>query len=50
MADTNGKGRRLFDLCRGKENKFDEVRHLLDDLLEEERRDVVNYRSEVSES
>ena len=52
MADLREKGRRLYDLCVGKKNKFDEIRHLLDDLSEDERRDVVNYRNEeeVSES
>ena len=50
MADLREKGRRLFDLCVGKKNKFDEIRHLLDDLFEDERRDVVNYKYEVSES
>ena len=52
MADIEEKGRRLFDLCKNKEDKFDEIRHLLDDLSEDERRQVVNYRNEgeVSES
>ena len=44
MADIREKGRRLYDLCASDENKFDEIRHLLDDLSEDERRDVVNYR------
>ena len=45
-------GRRLFNLCASKRNKFDKIRHLLDDLSEDERRQVVNYRNEeeVSES
>ena len=52
MADLREKWRRLYDLCVGKKNKFDEIRHLLDDLSENERRQVVNYRNEeeVSES
>ena len=50
MADIEEKGRRLYDLCVGKKNKFDEIRHLLDDLSEDERRHVVNYRDGVSES
>ena len=50
MADLREMGQRLFDLCRFKENKFDEIRHLLDDLSEDERRQVVNYKREVSES
>ena len=51
MAGLREKGRRLFDLCVGKENKFDEIRYLLDDLSEDERRHVVNYKEEdVSES
>ena len=50
MADLREKGRKLYDLCESKENKFDEIRHLLDDLSEDERRDVVNYKDEVSES
>ena len=50
MADLREKGRRLYDLCYSDENKFDEIRHLLDDLSEDERRDVVNYKREVSES
>ena len=51
MADLREKGRRLFDLCESEENKFDEIRHLLDDLSEDERRQVVNYKEEeVSES
>ena len=50
MADIWWKGERLYDLCESKENKFDEIRHLLDDLSEDERRQVVNYKHEVSES
>ena len=50
MADLREKGRRLYDLCKNKENKFDEIRHLPDDLSEDERRQVVNYKDEVSES
>ena len=50
MADLREKGRRLYGLCASDENKFDEIRHLLDDLSEDERRDVVNYKDEVSES
>ena len=50
MADIGEKGRRLYDLCKNKESKFEEIRHLLDDLSEDERRHVVNYKDEVSES
>ena len=52
MADLREKGDRLIGLCDSDENKFDEIRHLLDDLSEDERRQVVNYRNEgeVSES
>ena len=52
MADIRKKGRRLYDLCKNKENKFDEIRYLLDDLSEDERRDVVNFQVQegVSES
>ena len=50
MADLREKGRRLFDLCESEENKFDEIRHLLDDLFWFERRLVVNYEVVVSES
>ena len=50
MADIEEKGIRLYDLCVGKKNKFDEIRHLLDDLSEDERRQVVNYKDNVSES
>ena len=56
MADIWEKGRRLYDLCLNRENKFDkirqfdEIRHLLDDLSEDERRQVVNYKDNVSES
>ena len=49
MAEQ-GPARRLLELCRSDENKFDEIRHLLDDLSEDERRQVVNYKDEVSES
>ena len=49
MADIE-EGWRLISLCKSKKNKFDEIRHLLDDLSEDERRDVVNYKDEVSES
>ena len=53
MADIEEKGWRvekewrLYHLCKNKENKFDEIRDLLDDLSEDERRDVVNYREAV---
>ena len=50
MADIEEKGRRLIGLCDSKKNKFDEIRHLLDDLSEDERRQVVNYEVEVRES
>ena len=50
MADIREKGWRLYCLCASDENKFDEIRHLLDDLSEDERRQVVNYKDEVSES
>ena len=50
MADIRGKGWSLISLCASSENKFDEIRHLLDDLSEDERGDVVNYKDEVSES
>ena len=51
MADLREKGERLYWLCASDENKFDEIRHLLDDLSEDERRDLVNYRDyDVSES
>ena len=50
MADLEEKGRRLYDLCKNKESKFDEIRHLLDDLSEDERRQVVNCKDNVSES
>lgn len=43
-------GRRLFNLCASKRNKFDKIRHLLDDLSEDKRRQVVNCKDEVSES
>ena len=49
MADILEKGERLCDLCKNKEN-IDEIRYLLDDLSEDERRQVVNYRYGVSES
>ena len=49
MADIEEKGIRLYDLCR--RNNIDEIRYLLDDLSEDERRQVVNYKEEeVSES
>ena len=51
MADIREKGGSLISLCASYENKFDEIRHLLDDLSEDERRQVVNYKEEeVSES
>ena len=51
MADLRKKGRRLYDLCDSKENNTDKIRYLLDDLSEDERRDLVNYKyGEVSES
>ena len=50
MADLREKGRRLYDICKSDENKFDEIRHLLDDLFWFERRLVVNYEVVVSES
>ena len=49
MADIWEKGKRLFDLCDSDENDIDRISHLLDDLSEDERIDVVNYRNEVSE-
>ena len=50
MADIEEKGRRLIGLCDSDEN-IDEIRHLLDKLSEDERRQVVNYKEEeVSES
>ena len=50
MNDLGEKGRRLYELCRSYENKFDEIRYLLDDLSGDERRQVVNYVVVVSES
>ena len=44
-ADAGGKGRKLIRLC--KRNKFDEIRYFLDDLSEDERRHVVNYKDKV---
>ena len=50
MADIWEKGKRLFDLCDSDENDIDRISLLLDDLSEDERIVVVNYRNEVSES
>ena len=51
MADLREKGDRLIGLCDSKENNTDEIRHLLDALSEDERRQVVNHTSPwVSES
>ena len=50
MAGLASKKMKLFDLCRSR-GTVDEIRHLLDDLSEVERRQVVNYKEEeVSES
>ena len=48
-TNTKEKGDRLNWLCENKEN-IDEIRDLLDDLSWYERRQVVNYKYEVSES
>ena len=50
MADIREKGRRLYDLCDSYDINTDKIRYLLDDLSEDERRDLVNYKDEVSES
>ena len=50
MSDIKEKGRRLFDLCNSDGNTVGEIRELLDDLSEDERREVVNYKRGVSES
>ena len=44
------KGQRLCKLCASDVNKATKIKKLLDDLSMDERRDVVNFKDEVSES
>ena len=44
MDTSLSRGKELFDLCRAEENKFVEIKWLLESLTEEQRREVVRYR------
>ena len=51
MGNTNikEKGQRLVALCGNTKNKIDDIKNLLYDLSEDERRQLLNYEW-VSES
>ena len=40
-------GRRLYNLCKSMEDKFDGINGLLEGLSKEQRREVVRYEDEV---
>ena len=44
MSTVVEYGQKLADLCMSDHNRYSEIRHLLDDLSEDERRQVVNDR------
>ena len=48
--DTHRLGEELLALCRSEENKFAEIQELLGSLAEVQRREVLRYRDQVSES
>ena len=48
--DTTGLGRKLHALCASGENKAAEIERLLERLSEHQRREVVRFVDEVSES
>ena len=50
MADLREEGERLIGLCASYDIDIDWIRYFLYDLSEDERRQVVNYKDNVSES
>ena len=44
MDTSSSRGKELFDLCKAEENKFVEIKGLLESLTTEQRREVVRYR------
>ena len=48
--DTFKLVKELLALCRSGESKFAEIKALLESLTEDERREVLRYRDNVSES
>ena len=50
MADIGKKGKELLDLCSSREHRIAEIKKLFNNLTEDKRRDVVNYKDDVRES
>ena len=50
IMDTYRLGEELLAWCKSEENKFAEVQELLGSLAENQRREVLRYRDQVSES
>ena len=50
IMDTYRLGEELLAWCKGEESKFADIQELLGSLAENQRREVLRYRDQVSES